>query len=354
MKSWASVLRQKSTTTRENGSRAKTTQVSIKPTKAASSFETAAEQKEQKEQTHNENEREEQMREIFSVHAKYLKEVEQRDKEMGNRMPLFSYMVRPETHPFFAPIFKDLSEKFRWEQEQSRLNQEYSSMIHDQKVAVWEKKNNWFPVPLMTEMTEAQKKMGFFPIGQSSLYKFGYLCPHNSEETRHEYLHFLLRLLYNRSEQVYACKTVGDFEKVYLEAMNFTRCSDDQWTPAELKRERKTASNALWALSTKANLFPGKQVTSRNSAPNGEQTVPGVIYKFRNGQKCYEVYGAVGRRETGVCGVKDAKTLGNLAPIRWYMSPAEMRNLKTFDFAFQPNPHASYLYDDFDWSDDGY
>ncbi|NBO24984.1 MAG: hypothetical protein EBU93_07125, partial [Chlamydiae bacterium] len=219
MKSWASVVRRSTTTTKEKGSLA--TQVSIKSTKPAS--ETAVDKKEQRQdgtQNGTQNEREEQMREIFNVHEKYLKEVEERDKEMGNRMPLFSYVVRPETHPFFAPIFKDVSEQCRWEQEQWRMNHEYSSMLHDQKVAVWEKKNNWFPVPLMTEMTEAQKKMGFFPIGQSSLYKFGYLCPHNSEETRHEYLHFLLRLLFNRSEQVYACKTVGDFEKVYLEAMN--------------------------------------------------------------------------------------------------------------------------------------
>jgi hypothetical protein len=348
MKSWASIVRR---STRENGSLA--TQVSIKTTKPAS--ETAADKKEQKQdgtQNGKQNEREEQVREIFNVHEKYLKEVEERDKDMGNRMPLYSYIVRPETHPFFAPIFKDVSEQCRWEQEQWRMNHEYSSMLHDQKVAVWEKKNNWFPVPLMTEMTDAQQKMGFFPIGQSSLYKFGYLCPHNSEETRHEYLHFLLRLLFNRSEQVYACKTVGDFEKVYLEAMNFTRCSDEQWTPAELKRERKTASNALWALSTKANLFPGKQITPRNPAP--EQDVPGVIYKFRNGQKCYEIYGGVRRKETGICGVKDAKTLGNLAPIRWYITPAEMRNLKTFDFTFQHDPHRSYLYDDFDWSDDAF
>jgi hypothetical protein len=177
--------------------------------------------------------------------------------------------------------------------------------------------------------------VGFFPIGQPSLYRFGYLCPHNSDEKRHEYLHFLLRLLFNRSEQVYACKTVGEFEKVYLEAMNLTRCSDEEWTPAALKRECKTASNALWVLSTKANLFPGKQVMPRNRAP--EQDVSDVRHILKTGQKRYDVIG-VERGETGVCGVKNAKTLGNSAPIRWYMTPAEMRNLKTFDFTFQCDP----------------
>ena len=101
--------------------------------------------------------------EVFKVHKKYLEELEKEDKKMGNRMPLYRYITRPDTHPLFAPIFKDLSEKCQWQQEQWRMNQEYSSMIHDQKVAVWEKKNNWFPVPLMTEVSEAQKKNGIYP-----------------------------------------------------------------------------------------------------------------------------------------------------------------------------------------------
>jgi hypothetical protein len=341
MASWASIVKSRNAVAtaivQENGTRAATTmQVSIKPNNPAAS---------EKEEPIKIEQKKQQQLEVFQVHKKYLEDLEKEDKDMGNRMPLFRYITRPDTHPLFAPIFKDVSEKCRWEHEQWRLNQEYSSMIHDQKVAVWEKKNNWFPVPLMTDVSEAQKKMGFIPvIPSSSLYKFGYLCPHNSEETRHEYLQFLLRLLFNRSEQVCACKTVGEFEKVYLEAMNLMRCSDEEWTPAELKRERKTASNALWALSTKANLFPGKQLTHRIAAE---------IEKVKNvgGKKCYHVYG-VQRGETGVCGVKDAKTLGNLAPIRWFISPAEMRNLKKFEFTFQPDPHASYLFDDFDWSDD--
>ena len=338
MKSWASIVKSRNAVAtaivQENGTRAATTQA------ATTTQVSIRDQKDQKEI-------QEQQMEVFKVHKKYLEELEKEDKKMGNRMPLYRYITRPDTHPLFAPIFKDLSEKCQWQQEQWRMNQEYSSMIHDQKVAVWEKKNNWFPVPLMTEVSEAQKKMGFIPvIPPSSLYKFGYLCPHNSEEKRHEYLHFLLRLLFNRSEQVCACKTVGEFEKIYLEAMNLTRCSDEEWTPAELKRERKTVSNALWALSTKANLFPGKQMTPRIADI-------GKVKKVGD-KKCYDVIW-VERGETGVCGVKDAKTLGNLAPIRWFISPAEMRNLKKFEFTFQPDPHASsYLYDDFDWSDDGF
>jgi hypothetical protein len=361
--SWASIVSGKTTTqattTQATTTQATTTQatarqVSVKPTTTFKNEESVALEQKKKHQL-----------EAFQVHKKYLEELEKRDKEeLGNRMPLFRYIVRPDTHPAFAPIFKDLFEQCNWEREQCRLNQEYSSMIHDQRVAAWDKKNNWVSVPLMTELTEEQKKMGFFPIGQPSLYKFGYLCPHNSDETREEYLHFLLRLLFNRSEQVYACKTVGDFEKIYLEAMNFTRCSDEEWTPAELKRERKTALNALWALSTKANLFPGKRVNPRNPAPSNfekakrvfgddpilPQDLSDVRHILKTGQKRYDVIG-VERGETGVCGVKDAKTLGNLAPIRWYMTPAEMRNLKTFDFTFQSDPRRSYLYDD-DWSDD--
>ena len=270
-------------------------------------------------------------------------DLEERNKEMGNIMPLFAYIVRPD-YPIFAPIFKDSFEQRKWDQEQWRLNQEYSSMIHDQKVAAWEKKNNWFPVPLMTDITEEQKRMGFFAITDSSLYKIGYLCPHNSDERRDEYLHFLLSLLFNRSEEVCACKTVCEFEKVYLEAMNFTRCSHEEWTPAELKRECKTASNALWALSSKANLFPGKQVKKHQ---------PPAPTTSESGPKRYDVY-SVQRGEVGVCGVKDLKTLGNSAPIRWHISPAEMRNMKQFYFCFEQDPaRRDDYYDDSDWADDG-
>lgn len=327
MTSWASIVKKQNT--QENGIRAEETTKVSKPV-----VKTVESQKEKQ-----------QRDEIYKVHEDFMKKLKQEDE--SNKMPLYRFITRPDTHPLFAPEFKGFFEKCHWEREQWRLNQEYSSMVHDERVAAWEKKNNWFSPPLMTEMTEEQKKMGFFPFTQPSLYKFGYLCPHNSDEKRHEYLHFLMRLLYNRSEQVCACKTVGEFEKVYLEAMHFTRCSDEEWTPAELKREGKTASNALWALSTKANLFPGKQVKPRTapapvsnvSTTTGYHYPPNYMTQYLelSKEKHFDVIG-VERGETGVCGVKDAKTLGNSAPIRWYMTPAEMRNLKTFHFEFQRDP----------------
>jgi hypothetical protein len=347
MESWASIVKR-------NGSCAgitQTTQVEVSRNIANSSQGQEKQEKEVKQNEQNkmqlsQKEKKQQQLEIYKVHDNFMKKLKEED-ESENKMPLYRYIVRPDTHPFFAPEFKDLFEKCHWEREQWRLNQEYSSLVHDERVAAWEKKNNWFSPPLMTEVTEEQKKMGFIPESQPSLYKFGYLCPHNSEEKRHEYLHFLMRLLYNRSEQVCACKTVGEFEKVYLEAMHFTRCSDEEWTPAELKRESKTALNALWVLSTKANLFPGKQVKPRAapapisnvSVSTGYHYPPNYMTQYLelSKNKRYDVIG-VERGETGICGVKDAKTLGNSAPIRWYMTPAEMRNLKTFNFVFQRDP----------------
>ena len=348
MASWASIVKGK------NGNCTGTTEVKVSRNITTSSHrqEKQEEVKQSKQNEKNqiqpsEKQRQEQRAEIYNVHEKFMKELKQED-ERENRMPLYRYIVRPDTHPLLAPEFRDLFEKCRWEREQWCLNQEYSSMIHDQRVAAWEKKNNWFPPPLMMEMTDAQKKMGFIPQDQPSLYKFGYLCPHNSEEKRHEYLHFLMRLLYNRSEQVYACKTVGEFEKVYLEAMHFTRCSDEEWTPTELKRESKTALNALWALSTKANLFPGKQMKPHtapvptkvvvSNASTGYSYPPNYDTQYLELlKKRYEVIG-VERGETGICGVKNAKTLGNSAPIRWYMTPVEMRSLRMFNFVFQCDP----------------
>jgi len=360
MASWASIVKGK------NGSCTRTTEVKVSRNITTSSHrqEKQEEVKQSKQNEKNqmqpsEKQRQEQRAEIYNVHEKFMKELKQED-ESENRMPLYRYITRPDTHPFFAPKFKDFFEKSRWEREQWCLNQEYSSMIHDQRVAAWEKKNNWFPLPLMMEMTEAQKKMGFIPQDQPSLYKFGYLCPHNSEEKRHEYLHFLKRFLYNRSEQVCACKTVGEFERVYLEAMNFTRCSDEEWTPAELKRESKTALNALWALSTKANLFPGKEMKPRAapapisniSVSTGYSYPPNYETQYLELlKKSYDVIG-VERGETGICGVKNAKTLGNSAPIRWFMTPVEMRSLRMFNFVFQCDPREMEEY--YDSSDYGF
>lgn len=355
MVSWASIVK-------GNGSCAgitQTTEVSRNITTSSQGQEKQekevkqSKQHEQNQVQPSEKQREEQRDEIYKVHDNFMKKLKEED-ESENKMPMYRYIVRPDTHPLFAPEFKDFFEKCRWEREQSRLNEEYSSMVHDERVDKWEKKNNWFSPPLMTEMSKEQKRMGFIPITQPSLYKFGYLCPHNSEEKRHEYLHFLMRLLYNRSEQVCACKTVGEFEKVYLEVMHFTRCSDEEWTQAELKRESKTVLNALWVLSTKANLFPGKQVKPRTapapisnvSVSTGYHYPPNYMTQYLelSKNKRYDVIG-VERGETGICGVKDAKTLGNSAPIRWYMTPAEMRNLKTFDFMFQCDPREIEYYD---------
>lgn len=359
MASWASIVKGKNESC---AGITQTTQVQVSRNIATSSQQEKQEkvkQSKQNEQNQMQSSKKQQQREeIYKVHDIFMKNLKEED-EKRNIMPLYRYIVRPDTHPFFAPEFKDFFEKSHWEREQWCLNQEYSSMIHDQRVAAWEKKNNWFSPPLMMEMTDAQKQMGFIPQDQPSLYKFGYLCPHNSEEKRHEYLHFLTRLLYNRSEQVCACKTVGEFERVYLEAMHFTRCSDEEWAPAELKRESKTALNALWALSTKANLFPGKQMNPRAapapisniSVSTGYSYPPNYETQYLNLKKRYEVIG-VERGETGICGVKNAKTLGNSAPIRWFMTPAEMRSIRMFNFVFQRDPREMEEY--YDSSDYGF
>jgi hypothetical protein len=355
MASWASIVK-------GNGNCAGTTQAQVSKNTATSSQrqgkQEEVKQSKQHEQNHIQQQQsyETQREEIYKVHEKFMKKLKEED-ESENKMPLYRHITRPDTHPLFAPKFKNLTEECQWRHEQWRINQDYSSLVHDERVAAWEKKNNWFSPPLMMEVTEEQKKMGFIPQDQPSLYKFGYLCPHNSEEKRHEYLHFLMRLLFNRSEQVCACKTVGEFERVYLEAMHFTRCSDEEWTPAELKRESKTALNALWALSTKANLFPGKQMKHRAapapisnvSVSTGYSYPPNYETQYLNLKKSYDVIG-VDRGETGICRVKDAKTLGNSAPIRWYMTPVEMRSIRVFNFVFQCDPREiEYCYDSSDY-----
>ena len=260
-----------------------------------------------------------------------IEQKEEQKKEIDrNECPLFVYIVRPGAPSNAA-----------WEQSELDKNHEYSRQVHDEKMDVWEKRNRWFCVPPMTEMTEAQKAIGFYPIqippwekfSEYSL-RFGYYCPHNSDERRVDYLCFLNKLMYNRSNEIHACKTVGEFERLYLRIYSL-QYGPVEWNDEEavskwkrdLQRERHSARDALWALSSKANLFPGKQVKKHQPPVTTGDSVP----------KRYDVY-SVQRGEVGVCGVKDLKKLGNSAPIRWYISPAEMRNMKQFYFCFEQDP----------------
>lgn len=285
--------------------------------------------------------------------------IEQKEekKEEESGCPLFVSMKRPGA-PTVRPIFETYIESNAWEQSELDKNHEYSREIHDQKMDVWEKRNRWFCVPPMTEMTKEQEAIGFYPIqippweefSEYSL-RFGYYCPHNSDERRVDYLCFLNKLMYNRSNEICACKTVGEFEHVYLR-MYSLQYGPVEWNDEEavskwkrnLQRERHSARDALWALSSKANLFPGKQVKKHQ---------PPAPTTSDSGPKRYDVY-SVQRGEVGVCGVKDLKKLGNSAPIRWYISPAEMRNMKQFYFCFEQDPALRYDdYYDSDWADDG-
>lgn len=283
--------------------------------------------------------------------------IEKKEEIRRNERPLFVSMKRPGA-PTVRPIFETYIESNAWEQSELDKNHEYSRKVHDEKMCAWEKKNCWYDVPPMTEMTKEQEAIGFYPIqippweefSEYSL-RFGYYCPHNSDERRVDYLCFLNKLMYNRSNEICACKTVGEFERVYLRIYSLQFFGPVEWNDEEavskwkcdLQCERHSARDALWALSSKANLFPGRQV-KKHQPP---------VTTGDSGPKRYDVY-SVQRGEVGVCRVKDLKTLGNSAPIQWYISPAEMRNMKQFYFCFEQDP--TRRHDDYfeSWSDDGF
>lgn len=290
---------------------------------------------------------------------KTAEQLEQETLEQNLR-PTFTSLIRPGA-PVAAPIFSNSSDLNSWDWNEETKNRQYSDQVYHEKVAAWEEKNNWHPVPIMVSMTKEQEEMGFCRVLKSQCDReseakklaenkyyippcdYAYLCPHNSTERREEFLEFLQRLMYNRAQQLCACKTVGEFENVYLDAIKLEYGLSWKWY---LGNGRSGVNEALWALSVKANLFPGKQVKPLNPASTPTEAAP----------KRYVVRG-VQRGEVGVCGVKDIKKLGNSAPIRWYVSPTEMRNMKKFEFSFETNPR--YFDDDgIDieqwWSDEAY
>jgi hypothetical protein len=141
---------------------------------------------------------------------------------------------------------------------------------------------------------------------------------------------------------------VEDFEKVYNAAAELQWSS--QWCDWKWKIQQEyPAEKALWTMSTNANMWPGKTIVPRPDNLCGLSGSASALaqYGIKKTPK-YEVH-TVKRGQTGICNVKDLKTLGKKAPIRWYVSPAYLKNMKRFQFMFEENPNARTDYDSDDW-----
>jgi hypothetical protein len=279
-----------------------------------------------------------------------------------NTFPAHLSLTRPGA-PTVAPIFKNSDDMQEWQKNEYNENHKYSNQVHSEKVQAWRQRVNWHSVPNMTSITPGEKALGFIKVYKpyyqvdeetrvSTLNPtfplppdYGYLVPWNST-IRNIDTNFLALLFHNRADELCKCKTVEDFEKVYIEAAKL------YWHHWQSQVQQFTPEAALWTMSTKANMWPGKTFAPR---PDVKTAVWGSASALADcGIKKtpkYEVRG-VERGETGICNVKDLKTLGKKAPIRWYVSPAYLKNLKKFQFIFEENPNARTDYDSDDWFGD--
>ena len=269
--------------------------------------------------------------------------------QLKNRMlpaplPQYEYVVRPGA-PYVAPIFRKSSHLKNWELNERKQNKKYSNEIYYKKMNAWKEQHKWHDVPLMTSMTKEEAEKGFLQIKKYELEieeekkkkqeqesrgidyvapcAFGYLVPHDAVDARAGtfYLDFLSKMMYNRANELCTCTTFGDFEKVYEDSNNLEK---GFWL---LGLRERTAYDALEAFSVESNLFPGKAPTPATS----DDIVPKTSSKRPN-TFCER------RGKLGICAVKDLETLGNSAPIEWYISPEEMRNMKRFKFCFEMSP----------------
>lgn len=264
--------------------------------------------------------------------------------------PSHKTLIRPGA-PTVAPIFKNETEKREWEDKEYQENCNYSNEIHHQEMEKWREEKRWHNVPNMTSMTKEEEAAGFVNL---KVYKsqftldqerrmvercpgfvppsdYGYLVPWNSTKKSDMFWDFVGRLFYNRADELCRCKTVEDFEKVYNEAAQL------QWLDWKWKIHQEVpAKDALWTMSIKANMWPGKTF-----APRPDDDVCRGLSGFVKKTTKYEVRG-VKRGETGICSVKDIKTLGKKAPIRWHVSPTYLKNMKRFQFIYEENPNAMY------------
>ena len=258
--------------------------------------------------------------------------------------PSHKTLIRPNA-PTVAPIFKNETEKREWEDKEYQENCKYSNEIHHQEMEKWRTEKRWHIVPNMTSMTEEEEAAGFRKVYKSYITldqerrmtercpgfvlpsDYGYIVPWNSTQKSDTFWDFMGMLFHNRADELCRCKTVEDFEKVYNEA------AEIHWLDWKWKiLQEFPAKDALWTMSTKANMWPNMSM-SRMAASRPKDDVPPPKYK---------VYG-VNRGETGICSVKDIKTLGKKAPIRWHVSPTYLKNMKRFQFIYEENPKAYYF-----------
>ena len=285
-----------------------------------------------------------------------------------NSRPEYKTIARPDT-PTVVPIFKDEDEKRKWYDNEYKQDCKYSQEIHHEAMEKWRTEKRWHVVPNMTDMTKEQEAAGFRKVYKSYIQvdqerstlercphfvlpsDYGYLIPWNSAQMTETFADFLATLLYNRADELCRCRNVEDFEKVYNAAAELQWSS--QWCDWKWKIQQEyPAEKALWTMSTKANMWPGKTIVPRPDNLCGLSGSASALahYGIKKTPK-YEVHG-VERGETGICNVKDLKTLGNKAPIRWYVSPAYLKNMKRFEFIFEENPHGRTDYDSDDWFGD--
>jgi hypothetical protein len=262
--------------------------------------------------------------------------------------PSHKTLIRPGA-PIVAPIFKNETEKREWEDKEYQENRKYSNEIHHQEMEKWRAEKRWHNVLNMTSMTKEEEAAGFIKVYKSYITldqerrllercpgfippsDYGYLVPCNSTQKSDVFWDFMGRLFHNRADELCRCKTVEDFEKVYNEAAEL------EWLDWEWKiRQEFPAKDALWTMSIKANMWPNMSMAmgmGRTANPKDEDDVPPPKYKLYVAK----------RGETDICSVKDIKTLGKKAPIRWHVSPTYLKNMKRFQFIYEENPKAYYF-----------
>lgn len=198
-----------------------------------------------------------------------------------------------------------------------------TSMTKEEEAAGFRKVYKSY-ITLDQERRVVERCPGFIPPSD-----YGYLVPWNSTQKSDTFWDFMGTLFHNRADELCRCRTVEDFEKVYNEAAEL------QWIDWKWKiLQEFPAKDALWTMSTKANMWPNMSM-SRIAASRPKDDVPPPKYK---------VYVAK-RGETGICSVKDIKTLGKKAPIRWHVSPTYLKNMKRFQFIYEENPNAAMYFD---------
>jgi hypothetical protein len=241
------------------------------------------------------------------------------EEDDDNKRPLYYMLIHPDyrTQPL---SLRNQTELDKWNEERYVQCDKLSSLFREERKKRYHEKNNWHPCPpSKTHLTKEENEKGWIYHRGRVMYHIPeninkYTCMSNYD---YEFLHFIKKVLFNRSNEVCQCTTWKELKNIF----------EDCWKLKHGDRYTPDLEKALWLISPCANVFPGKQLPRITNPTRKDTYSQYKVVTFCMGDYHLE------RDNTGICTATNFHELGDMAPIHWHVTPEELQKTMTyFDF----------------------